>query len=85
MGFPREEYWSRLPFPSPGDLPDPGIKPVSPALQVDHLPRSHMCMCVCLYIPGIQRYQAPNEIQFTIPDTHKRAASKETGKYNEKK
>ena len=32
MGFPRQEYWSRLPFPSPGDLPDPGIKPTSPAL-----------------------------------------------------
>ena len=32
MGFPRQEYWSRLPFPSPGDLPDPGIKLLSPAL-----------------------------------------------------
>ena len=32
MGFPRQEYWSGLPFPSPGDLPDPGIKPRSPAL-----------------------------------------------------
>ena len=32
MRFPREEYWSGLPFPSPGDLPDPGIKRVSPAL-----------------------------------------------------
>ena len=31
MGFPRQEYWSGLPFPSPGDLPDPGIKPTSPA------------------------------------------------------
>ena len=31
MGFPRQEYWSGLPFPSPGDLPDPGIKPLSPA------------------------------------------------------
>ena len=31
MGFPRQEYWSGWPFPSPGDLPDPGIKPVSPA------------------------------------------------------
>ena len=31
-GFSRQEYWSRLPFPSPGDLPDPGIKPKSPAL-----------------------------------------------------
>ena len=29
MGFPRQEYWSGLPFPSPGDIPDPGIKPVS--------------------------------------------------------
>ena len=32
MGIPRQEYWSRLPLPSPGDLPDPGIKPASPAL-----------------------------------------------------
>ena len=32
MRFPRQEYWSELPFPSPGDLLDPGIKPTSPAL-----------------------------------------------------
>jgi len=32
MGFPRQEYWSGLPFPSLGDLPSPGIKPTSPAL-----------------------------------------------------
>ena len=32
MGFPRQEYWSGLPFPSPGDLPDPGIEYVSPTL-----------------------------------------------------
>ena len=38
MGFSRQEYWSELPFPSPGDLPDPGIKPRSPALQADSLP-----------------------------------------------
>ena len=38
MGFSRQEYWSRLPFPSPGDLPDPGIGPRSPALQADALP-----------------------------------------------
>ena len=38
MGFPRQEYWSGLPFPSPGDLPDPGIEPMSPALQADPLP-----------------------------------------------
>ena len=41
MGFPRKEYWSGLPFPSPGDLPNPRIKPQSPALQVDSLPLSH--------------------------------------------
>ena len=32
MGFPRQEYWSELPFPTPGHLPDPGMEPVSPAL-----------------------------------------------------
>ena len=37
-GISREEYWSGLPFPSPGDLPDPGIEPESPALQADSLP-----------------------------------------------
>ena len=37
MRFPRQEYWSGLPFHSPGDLPDPGIKPRSPALQADSL------------------------------------------------
>ena len=37
MGFSRQEYWSGLPFPSPGDLPDPGIKPGSPTLQADAL------------------------------------------------
>ena len=35
MGFSRQEYWSGLPFPSPGDLPDPGIEPQSPTLQAD--------------------------------------------------
>ena len=44
MGFSRQEYWSGLPFPAPGDLLYPGIEPrspVSPALQVDSLPLSH--------------------------------------------
>ena len=35
MGFPRQEYWSGMPFPSPGDLPNPGIEPTYPALQGD--------------------------------------------------
>ena len=38
VGFSRQEYWSGLPFPSPGDLPNPGIEPRSPALQADALP-----------------------------------------------
>ena len=37
MGFSRQEYWSGLPFPSPGDIPDPGIKSRSPVLQADTL------------------------------------------------
>ena len=44
MGFCMQEYWSGLPFPPPGDLPDPGIEPASPAfpaLQADFLPLSH--------------------------------------------
>ena len=42
MGFSRQEYWSGLPFPSPGDLPNPGIKPLSLAWQVDSSPLSHL-------------------------------------------
>ena len=38
VGFSRQEYWSGLPFTSPGDLPNPGIEPGSPALQADALP-----------------------------------------------
>ena len=53
MGFPRQEYWNGLPFPSPGNLPDPGIKPTFPALQVDSLPLSHQGS------PGTN-YSAPN-------------------------
>ena len=44
MGFFRQEYWSGLPYPTPGDLLDPGIKlksPAAPELQVDSLPLSH--------------------------------------------
>ena len=38
MGFPRQEYWSGWPLPSPGDLPDGGIEPGSPAFQADSSP-----------------------------------------------
>ena len=41
MGFPRQEYWSGLPCPPPGDLPDPGIESASPARLANSLPLSH--------------------------------------------
>ena len=42
MGFLRQEYWSGLPFPSSGDLPDPGIESESLASQADSLPLNHL-------------------------------------------
>ena len=50
MGFPRQEYRSGLPFPTPGDLPDPGIKLSSPALQADSLPSELQGNPVCLEV-----------------------------------
>ena len=58
MGFSRQEYWSGLPFPSPEDLPNPGIKPVSPmspALQADSLPLIHQGNpCTALFTNGLR-------------------------------
>ena len=53
MGFPSQEYLSGFPFPSPGDLPDPGIKPRSPALQADSLlsePAGESCIGKALFL-----------------------------------
>ena len=50
IGFSRQEYWSGLPFPSPGDLPNPGIEPGSPALQTDALPSEPLAAAAKLYI-----------------------------------
>ena len=47
MGFSRQEYWSGLPFPSPGDFSDPGIEPRSPALQADALPSKPPGKSIC--------------------------------------
>ena len=52
MGLPRQEYWGGLPFPSPGDLPDPGIEPRSPTLEADALTSEP---------PGKQRQFTPEE------------------------
>ena len=56
MGFSRQEYWSGLPFPSPGDLPDPAIEPRSPALQfssVQSLSRVRLCDPMNRSTPGL--------------------------------
>ena len=54
MEFPRQEYWSGWPFPSPGDLLDPGIKPGSPELQADSLlsepPEEPQILCAPTYL-----------------------------------
>ena len=57
VGFSRQEYWSELLFPSPGDLPNPGIKPVPPAWLVDSLPLNHqggliliVFILLCIYL-----------------------------------
>ena len=61
MGFSKQEYWSRLPFPSPGDLPDPQIEPWSLALWADTLPseppgkavRSQAKIWACPLVQGL--------------------------------
>ena len=50
MGFSREGYWSGLPFPSPDNLPNPEIKPGSPASQADILPSESPGKPLCIYI-----------------------------------
>ena len=49
LGFSREEFWSELPFPSPGDLPDPGIKPGIPPLLADSLPSDQALLYLLKY------------------------------------
>ena len=65
MGFSRQEYWSGLPFPSPGDLPDPGIEPRSPALEADALTSEppgkawdnlNMCIISAVLIASVVSY-----------------------------
>ena len=60
-GFSRQEYWNELPYPPPGDLPNPGIKPRSPALQADSLPSES---------PGKPR-NTPERIDSRYDDTEK--------------
>ena len=59
MGFSRQEYWSGLPFPSPGDLPDPGIEPTSPTWQADALtsePPGKPFLYICIWLCHVDKY-----------------------------
>ena len=81
MGFPREEYWSGLPFSSPGDFPDPEIEPMSPAWQVDSLPLSHLessVVCVFFFIMLIKTFSPIKNFIYKslcTPESHMRAGS----------
>ena len=73
MGFSRQEYWRCLPFPSPGDLPDPGIEPRSPALQADILtsepPGKPQCVlncAVCIIVLKCNMYFNPHLVGIGI-------------------
>ena len=57
MEFSRQEYWSGLPFPSPEDLPNPGIEPGSPALQADALPSEPLGKPCEVYISVIDFFK----------------------------
>ena len=66
MGFSRQEYWSGLPFPSPGDLPKPGIQPGSPTLYGDALPSEPLKVCTRDYIitmhPALGQFHLPENL-----------------------
>ena len=72
MGFSGQEYWSGLPFPSPGDLPDPGMEPGSPALQADSLPSE---------LPG-KPLQYKIKIKKKIPFTNPSGSVSKESDYN---
>ena len=80
MGVSRKEYWNGLPFPPPGDLPDPGIEPTSPALQVDSFTTEppgkpfypvaaaaakSLQSCRLLATPWTAAHQAPSSMGFS--------------------
>ena len=61
MGFSRQEYWSRLPFPLPGDLPDPGIEPMSPTQQGDSSLLSHWSSTATSFVKLFKDFHSDGE------------------------
>ena len=77
MGFSRQEYWSGLPFPSPGDLPNPGIELGSPVLQTDALPseppgKPNQCKYRSKGLTGMITYNSSISFEIFIEYTKKR-------------
>ena len=66
LGFPRQEYWKGMPFPSPADLPNPGIEPVSPALAGKFFTQSYQqspCVCVLFHCSVMSDSLRPHGLQ----------------------
>ena len=90
MGFSRQGYWSGLPFPSLGDLPDPGIKPRSPVLQADSLPAEpqgkpksmcciYFCAVPCLVAQSCPTLCNPTDCSSLVSSVHGDSPGKDTG------
>ena len=78
MEFSRQEYWSGLPFASPGDLPDPGMEPASPALQADSSPLSQQGSPSLLILTLTRIYHLPGTL-VGVGDAIERKADKAQG------
>ena len=74
MGLPRQEYWNELPFSSPGDLPDAGIEPTSPALTGEFFAMNHLgssfTICVRLNTEDITTIDINSQYQYSDRFTH---------------
>ena len=70
QGFPRQEYWSGLPCPSPGELPNPGTEPMSPALKEGSLPLSHQgSLDICIHRASSRQSTAETNTALYSNDT----------------
>ena len=79
IGFPRQEYWTQLPFTSPGDLPKPGTEPTSPALQADSLPPSPWESPRCLVVSYKNRLAIRNRENVKEKEKTSRAKERRGG------
>ena len=71
MGFPRQEYWSGVPVPSPGDHPDPGIKPMSAALARRFFTTEPLTVTNCKQLNANSQLEVPQHYVLALPVTMK--------------